>query len=187
MASAQWADGLFLKIVNVVAYFLSSWFNIYSIVSPQSSFGSVKQTYFTPASSVFFIWPIIHVLLFGTVIYQFTSPQAKAVVIDGISWRLPFLLFINTFLFISWDKRDFVTAFVLSPIATLVAWRIYLTVREIRSPGSWGDELFVHLPFSMWHAWTNVVVLLTAFQLLGVDATEHLAGAWTKIFVFIAL
>ena len=187
IASAQWAEGLFLKVVNIVAYSLFSWFNIYFIVSPGSVSEYIKQTYFTPANSVFFVWPIIHFLLLGTVIYQFTSPRAKAVVIDDISWRFPLLAVFNTILVAFWVNEDYIFAFALSLLSTATAWHIYVTVEEITSPITWSDKLFVHLPFSVWRAGTNVVVLLTAFQAFGVDAVEHPAGAWTKVFVLLAL
>ena len=85
MATAQWRDGLLLKVVNVVVYLLFLGSNIYTVASPQAVYGNIKQTFFTPASWAFFAWSIIHFLLLGTVIYQFTSVHAKAVVIDGIS------------------------------------------------------------------------------------------------------
>jgi len=49
------------------------------------------------------------------------------------------------------------------------------------------DELFVHLPFSLYHGWTTVLVILTAFAAFGVDATQKPPNAWTKVFVFLAL
>jgi hypothetical protein len=47
--------------------------------------------------------------------------------------------------------------------------------------------LFIHLPFSLYHGWTTVLVILTAFEAFGVDAAIHHAGIWTKVFVFLAL
>ena len=49
------------------------------------------------------------------------------------------------------------------------------------------DELFVHLPFSLYHGWTTVLVVLTAFEAFGVNAISHHAGIWTKVFVFLGL
>ena len=188
MASAQWAwaEGLILKIVNVLAYLCLSWFNIFYIVSPRSVLGRTKQTYFTPSTSVFFIWYIINFLFLGTVIYQFTS-RAKAVVIDTISWRFPLLVALNTTLVVFWANEEYSIAFYCSLLSAAGLWLIYLNVKEIVYPKSWRDDLFVHLPFSTWHAWSNVVVLLIAFQAFGVDATEQPAGTYTEFSVFIAL
>ena len=49
------------------------------------------------------------------------------------------------------------------------------------------DELFVHLPFSLYHGWTTVLVVLTAFEAFGVSSYTHKAGVWTEVFVFLAL
>jgi hypothetical protein len=49
------------------------------------------------------------------------------------------------------------------------------------------DEIFVHLPFSLWHGWTTVLVVLTAFEAFGTNASKHHPGVWTKVFVFLAL
>jgi len=50
-----------------------------------------------------------------------------------------------------------------------------------------GDELFIHLPFSLYHGWTTVLVVITAFDAFGVNKVTHGAGIWTKVFVFLAL
>jgi hypothetical protein len=187
MASAQWRDGLLLKIVNVVAYLLFLGSNIYTVASPQSVYYNIKQTYFTPAGWAFFAWSIIHFLLLGTVIYQFTSAHAKAVVIDGISWRFSFLALLNAVFVAVWANHHYILAFLFSLLVASSVTHIYYIVKKNHSPESVGDELFVHLPFSMWHGWTLVLVVLTAFEAFGVDAEKHHAGVWTKVFVFLAL
>jgi hypothetical protein len=45
----------------------------------------------------------------------------------------------------------------------------------------------IHLPFSLYHGWTTVLVVLTAFEAFGVNALHEPAGVWTKVFVFLAL
>lgn len=45
----------------------------------------------------------------------------------------------------------------------------------------------MHLPFSLYHGWTTVLVILTAFEAFGVNAAKHHPGVWTKVFVFLAL
>jgi len=47
--------------------------------------------------------------------------------------------------------------------------------------------VFVHLPFSLYHGWTTVLIFLTGFEAFGRNANTHSAGVWTKIFVFLAL
>lgn len=187
MASGQWKDGILLKIVNVLCYLFFLGSNIYTVASPKAVYGNIKPTYFTPASWAFFAWSIIHFLLLGTIIYQFTSAHAKAVVIDGVSWRFPLVAVLNAIFVTVWAHHQYIVAFILSLLVASTVSNIYYVVKKNHSPESTGDELFVHLPFSMWHGWTTVLILVTAFEAFGVNAAKHHPGVWTKVFVFLSL
>ena len=45
----------------------------------------------------------------------------------------------------------------------------------------------MHLPFSLYHGWTTVLIFLTAFEVFGVNALTHKTGVFMKLFVFLAL
>lgn len=107
MANDSWKDGIFLKVVNVIVYFLFLGSNIYSIAGPEDVYRSGKETYFTPAPYAFAIWSLIHLLLLGTIVYQF-FPSGKRVVIDGISWRLPLLAVLNAIYVNVWARGHYV-------------------------------------------------------------------------------
>src|ERR1700753_3943316 len=47
--------------------------------------------------------------------------------------------------------------------------------------------VWIHLPFSLYHGFTTVLIILSAFEAFGVNALVHPAGVWTKLFVFIGL
>lgn len=64
---------------------------------------------------------------------------------------------------------------------------IYYVIRRHHASESLNDELWVHLPFSLYHGWTTVLIVLTAFEAFGVNAITHKAGVWTKVFVFLGL
>ena len=49
------------------------------------------------------------------------------------------------------------------------------------------DEVFLHLPFSLYHGWVVGLVFLSGFEAFGVDALTEPAGPWTKAFVFSSL
>jgi len=161
--------------------------NLYTVAAPGSIYNSIKQTYLTPSSWSFVIWSIVHLLLLGTIIYQFTSAHAKAVVIDGISWRFALLTVLNAIYVNLWATHHYIVAFVFSLLVSSAVTHIYYIVKKHHAPESIADELFIHLPFSLWHGWTTVLVLLTAFEAFGVDSTTESAGVWTKVFVFLAL
>ncbi|KZT18719.1 hypothetical protein NEOLEDRAFT_1125100 [Neolentinus lepideus HHB14362 ss-1] len=182
----SWKDGILLKLTNIIVYLLFLGSNIYTVAQPGGPYSAGKETYLTPAPWSFAIWSLIHLLLLGTVVYQF-FPGGKAVVVDGIGWRFPLLAALNAVYVTLWADAHYVFAFILSLFVSSAVTHIYYIVKKYHEPASVADELFVHLPFSLYHGWTTVLVVLTAFQAFGVDALAHKAGVWTKIFVFLAL
>ncbi|EGN96248.1 hypothetical protein SERLA73DRAFT_185893 [Serpula lacrymans var. lacrymans S7.3] len=182
----SWKDGILLKVVNVVVYFLFLGSNIYTIAAPNDIYYTGKETYITPAPWAFLIWTLIHLLLLGTVIYQFTA-SGKKVIIDGISWRFPLLGILNAIYVNLWATHHYVIAFILALFVSSAVTHIYYIVKKHHAPSTTGDEIFVHLPFSLYHGWTTVLVVLTAFEAFGVNALHERAGVWTKVFVFLGL
>jgi hypothetical protein len=49
---------------------------------------------------------LIHLLLLGTIVYQFT-PDGKKVIIDGISWRFPLLGLLNAIYVNLWASQHY--------------------------------------------------------------------------------
>jgi len=186
MADPSWKDGIILKVVNVIVYFLFLGSNIYTVAAPSGIYYSGKETYMTPAPWAFLIWSLIHLLLFGTIVYQF-FPAGQAVIIDAVSWRFPLLVLLNAIYVNFWASQYYVLAFVLALCVSSVVTHIYYIVKKHHTPQCTPDELFIHLPFSLYHGWTTVLVVLTAFEAFGVDSRHTPAGIWTKIFVFLAL
>ena len=54
--ATSWRDGIRLKLVNILVYFLFLGSNIYIVASPHSIYFDRKETYFTPAPWAFLIW-----------------------------------------------------------------------------------------------------------------------------------
>jgi len=184
--SGSWKDGILLKIVNVLVYFLFLGSNIYTVAGGAGVSYGGKETYITPAPWAFTIWSLIHLLLLGTVIYQFTA-AGKATIIDGVGWRFPLLVILNSIYVNVWAKGYYVVAFVLSLFVSSAVTQIYYVVKRYHLADSLTDEIFIHLPFSLYHGWTTVLVVITAFQAFGVNAVTTGAGVWTKVFVFLGL
>ncbi|KZV71136.1 hypothetical protein PENSPDRAFT_578340 [Peniophora sp. CONT] len=186
MANDSWSDGIVLKIVNIIVYLAFLGSNVYTVASPRDIYYTGKETYLTPAPWAFLIWSLIHLLLLGTVIYQF-FPQGKRTIIDGISWRFALLGVLNVVYTNLWAEAHYIAAFIFALLVSSTVTHIYYVVKKQHEPGSAADEILVHLPFSLYHGWTTVLVVLTGFEAFGVNAWEHKAGVWTKVFVFLAL
>jgi len=186
MANSEWTDGILLKVANILTYFLFLGSNVYTVAAPSDVYYTGKETYITPAPWAFLIWSLIHLLLLGTIIYQFTA-QGKAVIVDGVNWRLPLLGVLNAIYVNLWATKHYIVAFIFALLVSSTVTHIYYIVKKHHSAQSLTDELFVHLPFSLYHGWTTLLVVLTAFEAFGVDSRTHKAGIWTKLFVFLAL
>ncbi|KAF9244230.1 hypothetical protein BU15DRAFT_42158 [Melanogaster broomeanus] len=186
MAESTWKDDILLKITNVLVYFLFLGSNIYTIAAPHDIYYTGKETYITPAPWAFLIWTLIHLLLLGTIVYQFTVP-GKKVIVDAISWRFPLLGILNAIYVNLWSSHHYVIAFIFALFVSSTVTHVYYVVKKHHAPSNTGDEIFVHLPFSLWHGWTTVLVVITAFEAFGVNALSKPPGVWTKVFVFLAL
>jgi len=185
-STSSWKDGIFLKITNLVVYFFFLGSNIYTVAGPGDVYHTVKETYLTPSAWTFLIWSFIHFLLLGLVFYQFTN-AGKVLIIDGVGWRFPLLAVLNAVYVSVWAHGHYIVAFIFALFVSSAVSHIYYTIHKHRWTVGLAGELFVHLPFSLYHGWTVVLVVLSAFDAFGVNAAKHHAGIWTKIFVFLAL
>lgn len=179
-------DAIHIKILNIVVFVLSLGSNVYSVAGPKGSYGAPHETYVTPSSYAFWIWTLIHFLLMFMMVYQFTEP-GKALVIDAIAYRFALLGLLNAIYIQLWMRGWYISAFVFSLLLAASVSQIYYIINaEHREIDGLGVELFVHLPFSLYHGWTIVLIVISLFQAFGVNADTHKAGIWTKIFVFLA-
>lgn len=182
----DWKDGILLKVANIVVYFAFLGSNVYTVAGPDHNYSSGKETYFTPAPYAFGIWSLIHILLLGYIVYQFTD-NGKKTIIDGIGWRFPLLAVLNLVYVNVWTKGHYIIAFIFALLVSSTVSHIYYVVKKHHAGENIHDELWVHLPFSLYHGWTTVLVVLTAFEAFGVNALSHPAGVFTKVFVFLGL
>jgi len=180
----HWFTHLPLKIANVIGAIFVMGGNVYTVISPWDVYYTGRETYFTPAAWSFFIWPLIHMLILGTCIYQF-SARGKEIILDRIGWRLPLLDFLNAMYIYSWTIQEYRYALVFILFSVSVVTQIYQEVKGT-ALRNFSDEIFLHLPFSLYHGWTVGLVFLSAFKAFGVDALTEPAGPWTKTSVFAA-
>lgn len=199
MTDAAWKRDLPLKVTNVVTFliFLSS--NAYSSLVPQDArYGAgPNETYITPESWIFLVWPLIHFLLLGMVILQFFEighdPVCKVV-----GWRFP-VLAVLTSVYSGLNSAGFhhdghndgrvysILGFVALLLTAGVVSHIYRDLKVSHAPRSWVDAVLVHTPFSLYHGFVVVLLVVSAFNAFGVNANKHHAGVITKILVFIGL
>ncbi|KAH9008773.1 hypothetical protein EDB85DRAFT_1818756, partial [Lactarius pseudohatsudake] len=81
------------------------------------------------------------------------SSSSKGI-IDRISWCFPFLRILNAIYVASKQyvlMHDPYIFHLLRTIADGTMYHIYYVVKKSHSPTNLMDELFVHLPFSLYH------------------------------------
>jgi hypothetical protein len=133
--------------VNVVVYFLFLGSNIYTIAGPGDVYHSTKETYLTPAYWTFFIWSLIHLLLLGYIIYQFTD-AGKDTIIDGIGWRFPLLAVLNAIYVNVWARGGYIVAFILALFVSSTVSHIYYVIKKYHKGGNFADEsAYFSIPF----------------------------------------
>lgn len=198
-------ENLALKITNVLAFVLFLSSNAYGALVPHDSGWGAgpHETYLTPAAWLFVTWPVIHTLLLGMQIYQFTEDGYEPV-IKTVGWRFP-VLAVLTSTYSYWNSRptnehphrlSAVLAFVALLAAAGVVSAIYRDVRlrtksdlsaSLPRATTWGETLFVQWPFSLYHGFNAVLLAVAAFSAFGVNANKHKAGFVTDVLAFITL
>ena len=117
------------QLANIVVFLFSLGSNVYSVAGPDNMYASTKvslarcsrdsmltqvqETYLTPAPMAFWVWSLVHLLLLGTMFFQFTE-RGKEIVVDSIGWRFALLGVFNTVYIFFWSRHWYILAFVLS-------------------------------------------------------------------------
>jgi hypothetical protein len=104
---------------------------------------------------------IIDILLLGYVLYQFVDSSHDAV--HGIGWSFALLGVLNAIFLHVWRAQHYIVSFIFALlVAAVVSGSYYRLAAHFPAKGLL-DALFVHLPFSLWHAWSIVTVFISGF------------------------
>ncbi|GAA5912752.1 hypothetical protein JCM6882_005779 [Rhodosporidiobolus microsporus] len=182
VSTNHWNDHLLLKVVNILAFVFLFSSNTYGAFQPHSA---GRETYFTPASYVFYTWTAIDLLLLGYVIYQFVDDSHDS--IHGVGWRFPLIAVLNAIYVHVYVTRHFIVAFIFSLLLASSVSTVYYSLSAHYKPRSMGDVLFVHLPFSLWHAWSILTALISAFALFTHGHRHNSPSVITRVLVCIAV
>jgi hypothetical protein len=78
-----------------------------------TSFGKIPRFLTGPRLPSSVLRSLIHLLLLGTVIYQFWD-TGKAIIIDGLRWRFPLLVILNAVYIHLWAGGHFIFSFIFA-------------------------------------------------------------------------
>lgn len=129
-------------------------------------------------------------------VYQFFEGGYHPIV-EGVSWRFPLLCALTSLysaLVLSGNNNHHhktqyvygILAFVTMLLIAGVVSHIYRTIKVSYKSKNILDYAFVHVPFSLYHGFVVVLVVVTAFTTFGVNAHTHAPKIFTKAFVFAA-
>ncbi|KAF8597882.1 hypothetical protein BDV93DRAFT_452111, partial [Ceratobasidium sp. AG-I] len=176
-------------VVNVTAYFVFTWARIYNISGLDIN-GTGKITYFTPTPCASVTWVCIHLSLLGCVVYQITE-NGKSTIIAGIGWKLPILAMLNlvyTHVQASSGARgNYKHPFVCALLVSSAVSNIHYTLRKYHTSATLYDKLWIHVPFSIYHGWSTVLLVVAAFQAFGVDVLTRKANWYNESPAFFGL
>ncbi|KAH8926939.1 hypothetical protein BT69DRAFT_898253 [Atractiella rhizophila] len=188
MADESASKHLLIKIVNVLVFLFFFSSNVYGSFEP--AFGH-KTTYITPAHHTFYIWTIIDLLLLGLVIFQF-FPAGTEAVGDVIGWKFAIVGILNGITGYTLAGGHPIVAFIFALLTAVTISSAYYDLKTKSAPSSTSaptaNLIFVHLPFSLWHAYSIAILVLSIFTAFGRDASgSHGAGVGTKVSAVIAV
>jgi len=181
---------LAIKVTNVLVYIFLLGSTVYSGFNPEndnSPYGGKKHvTFITPAPFVFGIWGLIHFLLGGFVIYQWFGDQE--LVLDGVNWHFVNITIFNAIWLSLWHYDYLILAWIVILITTIPVSMIYAVLRR-REDYSLNELIWIHAPFSLYHAWIVVIAVISTFAAFTPDkeSDDSKPGLIVQIFVFIAL
>lgn len=104
---------------------------------------------------------LIDLLLLGYIIYQFVDSSHDAV--HGVGWRLALVGVLNAIYLHVFVTGHYLVAFIFALLVASTVSTVYWSLSAHYPAKDLFDAVFVHLPFSLWHAWSLVTVFISGF------------------------
>jgi len=151
------------KVANVLVYLTLLSGNLYSSFGgsedQDSPYDSEHQSYITPANFTFYIWTLVYFLLGGLVIYQWFTDKVHRVV----GWHFVIVSILNAIWLALWTSNHTILAFITLIFTSGAVSFVYYRLKELHAAETIPEILFLHLPFSLYHAWIFVLLVINGF------------------------
>ncbi|KAG8991269.1 hypothetical protein FRB93_002845 [Tulasnella sp. JGI-2019a] len=176
-------QNILLKLINKIFFLAFFATDIFCIV--KGVHGHRNNSFLTAPTMTFGVWTVIQILFIGSIIYQW-SDRGKKIIIDGLSWRLPVIFLLNTTYLHFWIHSNLFPVFIFAIFANVAVTNAYYILKTKHHPKNIYDELLVHTPISILHAWSVFLVIDSAFAAFG-EQVSHGPHPWTKFYLVVAL
>ena len=179
---SDWGGAIAAYILVILVNYLSNALPLNGMT--QKDLSDKYDSLFTPAAFTFSIWGVIYLALAAFVVYQALPAQRNSLLVSRVS-RLFILSCLANILWLVVWHYEFLTVSLLvmfGILAILVA--IYVTLGISFAKASWGERLFLHVPFSLYTGWITVATManLSIVQNgMGWDDLALSATNWTLL------
>ncbi|RHZ72522.1 hypothetical protein Glove_242g145 [Diversispora epigaea] len=182
---------LALKIANLFAYLFLSGVNVYSGFfedKEKSPYHNNYNTFITPAPFVFGVCGLIHFLLGGFVIYQFFDSATEAVV-DGVRFHFISIALLNTIWLALLQENEPIWAWIVILATAFQVTYVYYVLKYKYQPQNINDIIWIHSPFSLYHAWIFVLCVISTFMAFSPkkENPDDKPNALVRIFVILGI
>jgi len=123
-------------------------------------------SYFTPAGYVFAIWGIIYLGLLAYAIYQALPSQRENPRLRRTGYLFAVSCLVNILWLICWHYEIFILVLPALVTLALLLAAIYLRLNVGLVAVSPAERLFVHIPFSIYLAWSIIAAISNTSWLL---------------------
>ena len=160
-----------LQILVIVGVILTLFVNylatagyLNGVTPPEIS--DALLTKFTPANYAFAIWSIIYTFVIGFAIYQALPSQRDNPKLEGVRELFIVSCALNILWTFAWHYEFYFLSllFMVGILLTMIG--IYIRAGIGKPASSWGERLWVHLPFSLYLAWIAVATIANAASVL---------------------
>jgi len=190
-----WSDYLTLKLLNTLLVLWATAADVFvaSLTLPPADskcgYGLGKDTLVTPSPWIYLVLILVHLGFLGTVAFIQWTDEGKEIVLKGLKLRFPFMLALSIAFTTAWVRHMYIVAFIISVFLAITTSHMYLSLKRehTRDPGLFNtsEEIFVHVPFSLYHGWTVFMAVITFIA--AVFPTSSHASIVSKIFSIWAL
>jgi hypothetical protein len=178
----NWRDNTLLKLTNIFVFSALFGVKLYNVLD---TFGAdIKETYISPSSYFFSIWVLIDLLLAGYVVFQFFDQSSD--IVNGIGYRFALVAVFNTVFLNLYATQHYIAGFIFAVLLSSSVSHVYYILKNNFCITSVSDGLFVHLPFSLWHAFSIAITFDAGFAAFTSGVKEGGPGELVKILVVIS-
>jgi len=162
--------------------------NVYSGLDPNndgSPYDGKHTTFISPAPFTFGVWGLIHFLLGGFVIYQWFGNQE--LVLDGINWHFVGITLLNALWLVLWQTDHLILAWIAVILTGIQITHVYRVVKRHGDDATISELIWVHAPFSLYHAWVAVITAISFFAAFADDKTDDHNNPSLVVTIFVIL